>query len=224
MYKLGKRSIHRNKIYASLLVLLVLLVVGGIIIAKHNLKSDTILTQAPSVTRHLSVVPPKLKTVTTTLFTMSIPDDWQPRTSNLVPPAPYSWHGTTQEDSARLLDIYVDNIPATLAINRMLPVTATGPKLIIKDAVSDNCANFTDASQENQQTGTALAKWSNVFFYCDLANYERDVVGTSSEGAINSITLTGDQGSHRYFFIYTDNSAAADYSVFTSILSSFEAL
>jgi hypothetical protein len=57
-----------------------------------------------------------------------------------------------------------------------------------------------------------------------VANYERDVVGTSSPQEINTVTVTGPStGTHKYFFVYTDNSAEPDYTIFTDALQSFKA-
>jgi hypothetical protein len=67
------------------------------------------------------------------------------------------------------------------------------------------------------------AKWSGINFLCDLGNYLRDVVGTSSPEGINSVTLTGNTtGKHTLFFMYTDNTPSPDYSTFINALKSFQ--
>jgi hypothetical protein len=91
--------------------------------------------------------------------------------------------------------------------------------------VSDNCVNFTDEKTANPTTGAASSKWSGVSFLCDTANDQRVVVGTSSAAEpVNTVTVTGAKGTHRYFFVYTDHSAQPKFEIFTAALASFNAL
>jgi len=57
-----------------------------------------------------------------------------------------------------------------------------------------------------------------------MANYVRDVVGTSSAEGVNTLGVSGPGGTHKYFFVYTDHSGEPDYNTFTQALQSFEAL
>jgi hypothetical protein len=107
-----------------------------------------------------------------------------------------------------------------MGVNLMVPVSASGNR-VVPGAVSGNCVNFTSTTNINPNGGS-LSKWSDVNFYCDTHNYERDVVGTSSADAINSITLNGPiNGTHSFFFTYTDDTSQPDYSIFTNALASF---
>lgn len=223
MYQLGVRPHHRRNLYLFLLAVAVVLIIGGTIAAQHYFQADTSLSQTAAVTRHVDAKVPPTKPVTTPYFTMTMPRSWQADTSSLIPSAAYAWRGTG-DDAARRLEIYIDSIPADMAVNRLLPLGADGSRLMVGDDVSDNCVNFTDDSQADARTGRVLAKWSGVTFYCDTANYLRDVVGTGSSSGRNTISLHGDvKGTHRYFFVYTDNSASADYSIFTDMLRSLRA-
>jgi hypothetical protein len=106
----------------------------------------------------------------------------------------------------------------------LLPIEADGDRLTILNTVSDNCANFTGTTVQGKKPDTAPAKWSGVDFICDLVTYTRNVTGTGSVGTINRVNLTGEKGSHQYFFVYTDNSSNPDYSIFTRSLQSFHNL
>jgi hypothetical protein len=139
-----------------------------------------------------------------------------------TPQTIYSWRGGTgTNDESRRLDVYFDIMPTTLAVNRLLPVQANGDHLDVTGVTSDNCVNFTDKTAESVQTGRAPSKWGGVNFWCDVANYERDVVAVGSTEGVNTITLTGaSKGSHKILLVYTDNSASPDYSIFVAIVRS----
>jgi hypothetical protein len=223
MYKLGHRSSHKHKLYATLILLFAGLIIAGIWGANTYLKPDTTLGTSEGVIRHVDVVTPPTKEVSNSIFSMNIPKSWHATTSQLIPAPQYAWRGAGTEGSPRSLEIYVDAIPATMAVNRLLPLRANGSKVVVGDDLSDNCVNFTDAVQTDRRTGKILAKWSGVNFYCDAANSARNLVGTGTPEAINSVELRGPlAGKHRFFFIYTDHSAEPDYTIFTDMLKSFQ--
>lgn len=222
MYQLGHRAHHRQKLYATLILLFAGLSIAGIWGATRYFQPDTTLSSSEAIVRHVDVAKPATKTITTATFTMDIPKSWRAVPSNLTPAAPNAWRGTGAQEAARSIEVYVDALPGSMAVNRLLPVHGNGDQLAVGDSISDNCTSFTDNSQVDKKTGTALAKWSGVNFYCDAANYERNVIGTGSPEAINSVTLKGKQsGGHRYFFVYTDNSAEPDDTLLTTMLDSF---
>jgi hypothetical protein len=67
-------------------------------------------------------------------------------------------------------------------------------------------------------------KWQGVNFICDLPNYLREVAGTGSADGINMVSVTGPAGGkHAYFFTYTDHTVQPDFSIFRTIISSFQA-
>jgi hypothetical protein len=223
MYELGKRSKPVRHTAAIAFVVLLLIVAGagtwwG---AQHYLTPDTVLQQSTAEVHTVKLSDTKEKTFEKPEFHISLPDDWKAANSLDTIHRPYSWRGTSQADRTRSLDIYVDDIPKDMAVNRLLPVQADGNSVTIVNTVSDNCAGFTSPISTTAATGSALARWSGVEFICDMANKTRDVTGTSSSTGVNSVTLKGGQGTHRYFFVYTDNSGQSDYSIFTRALASF---
>jgi len=136
-----------------------------------------------------------------------------------MPHPNYSWQGTNKNNT-RWLNVYMDTIPASLAVNRVLPVMGNGAALSLPTNVSDNCTTFTGASNSTQLSVTA--KWQGITFLCDTGNYVRDVVGTSSLEGVNTVSLsTTTSGNHHFFFTYTDNSSSPDYTIFTNALKSF---
>ncbi len=224
-YRVGRRARHHHKTQIVVAVLSIgLLVVALIFIAIKMLQPTTYLGQGPTTVTHVSIPKAKTKPVTASVFQVQLPEDWQQFATH-EPYSPLTWRGTTQDDSARQLQIYVDNVPTDLGVNRMLPVRADGSGVVATDSVSDNCVNFTDKNTANPATGLAPARWSGLSFLCDTANYERNLVGTTSPDGINSVTVGGPtKGTHKFFFVYTDHSAQADYTVLTDILASFKVL
>ncbi len=222
MYQEGKRIISHHKRHVILVwfaIILILLVVGGYFAAKHFLKADTAISKTEPTVGSVVAQGSATKPFSEKDFTFDLPKDWKfiGYTQDIY--HAYSWENATADPGERRLVIYVDNIPTGLGVNRLLPLQAEGDKLSV-GSLSDNCANFTgDKVPGNPATP---AKWSGVNFLCDLSNYERNIIGTSSTGDINSVTLTGSMtGKHAFFFTYTDNSSEPDYNIFTSALQSF---
>lgn len=123
---------------------------------------------------------------------------------------------------AQRIEIYIDNPPARLAINRAISVSSEAGS-VVHESVSDNCTTYTDASPSNVDGGSAHAKWQGIDFYCDVANYARAVVGTVSKDGINFFNVTGAKtGTHKVFITYTDNSISPDYSTLYEILNSMQ--
>lgn len=221
MYRFRERPHNHRKLWLTLTGFVVIACLA-VLATLHLLRPNTQLGQTPPpVTTKVSANVPKTAPVDEPLFSLNLPDDWQPRANNDVPKPTYSWGGTTKTDNTRWLNIYVDDIPTTLAVNRVLPVDGNGTTLALTAGVSDNCITFTGATNGGQNS--APAKWQGINFLCDTGNYIRDVVGTSSPDGINTVILTSaDKGMHQFFFTYTDNSSSPDYSVFTDILKSFQ--
>lgn len=223
MYKLGRRPHHSAKRAVIVIAIIVGLILASVFAFRQLFKAETILGTSDGSFRQIEVAAPPTKRINERTFMLDIPKTWQATESKRIPAAHYAWRGTTKADSSRLLEIYINDIPTDMAVNRLLPLKPNGKQVVISDSVSDNCVNFTDAEQADRRTATIKAKWSGVDFVCDTGNYLRNVVGTGSAGTINSISLTGPHaGTHRFFFVYTDHGAEADYEVFTDILESFK--
>jgi hypothetical protein len=222
MYKLGERPHHKQKLYAFLILLLAGLIMLGVWAADTYLQPETTLSDSQGVVRHVDIAKPLTKEVSNSIFSMDILKNWHTQKSQLIPQAQYSWRGTGKEESSRSLEVYVDAIPTTMAVNKLLPLRSAGNRVVVGDNISDNCINFTDSTKADKKTGKVAAKWSGVNFYCDTGNYTRNVIGTGSPDAINSVRLVGKAaGSHQFFFVYTDHSAEPDYTILTDLLNSF---
>jgi hypothetical protein len=222
MYRFGERIHHHRKLYVWLISFVCVLVIS-VFAGDKLLKSDTHIAKAPAPTVHaLNYNDTKTITFSEPLFMIALPSDWKLESKATTPYVTYRFGSTLAHQDARWLDIYTDGVPAGFGVNRALAVSASGGKLVLESDVSDNCANFTGPVAGQPATAT-LGKWQGVDFLCDLGNYVRDVVGTSSPEGPDVVTLTGTTGKHQFFFAYTDNNASADYSIFTNALKTFRA-
>lgn len=155
-------------------------------------------------------------------YKFELPTMWQ-QIKQVTSPSEHSitWQSFVKNATNRYLTIYTSPIPTTFPVNRELPIESRGSTIGI-GTLSDNCANFTNGGTPRTVV-PVLAKWENVNFYCNIPNFVDNQIGTGTTGAINSITLIGPQdGSQNYFFLYIDRNIAPDYSIFYSILSSFQ--
>lgn len=220
MYREGRRTKNRGKLFASVLALAAAVVLGAaIVLALHRpwFASQTTIVQSPAVNTVVSGDEP-MNDFEEPLFSVSLPSDWQLTAHT---DQHYTWQ-SSQKVANKQLEIYVDNLPSTMMVNRVLPVVSAGAHVHTLAQVSGNCVDFVKPTPAQAAGADLAASWHGVPFLCDLHNYERDVVGTSSAGAINSVTLTGaSTGQHQFFFVFTDRSVSPDYSALYQALQSF---
>jgi hypothetical protein len=220
MYRSGEPEHSHRKFYAWLGGI-VIVILAGLFALGHFLKSDNHIGNTPAVVvTKISYDTTKLTTFDEKLFSIKLPIDWKPIVHNDVPAPTLGWQGSVGDNKNRWLEIYIDTNVGTFAVNRALHIQAHQNTINVLGSVSDNCTTFTGMSN-TQGHGGVLAKWQGIDFLCDTGNYERDVVGTTSPDGLNNATLTGTSGPHHFFFVYTDNSASPDYSLFTNAIKSF---
>lgn len=166
------------------------------------------------------------QTIDHELFMFTLPGDWKELSRvNTDSERSITWTTTKANDSARELKIYIDTIPSTLPVNRLLPVTIQSNQLV-PGTVSTNCATFTQGGIMDAQKATQLqpaqARWEGVDFICNLTNIVENKVGASSSVAINTIPLEGVvKGMHKYFFLYNDQNIQPKYDILSDAVRSF---
>lgn len=161
-------------------------------------------------------------------FTFELPGDWKETKRNEnVSYTSISWQATMKGKENRYLTLYVDKIPFDLPYNRIVTLKAQGSGISFSN-VSDNCANFTVGGSADGRASPSskpiITKWNKVDFMCNLPQSVDNQIGTGSEASPNAVTITGaKQGTHKYFFLYTDRNFQPDYTILYSALSSFRA-
>lgn len=225
-YKYGHRKIHKKRtVFATMLACLLFIGLGGVVIVRDMRRNSDVQVEGTSriVGQVQSNTESKL-TIDEQLFTMQLPSDWKERTrSKTATEKSITWNATKKNEDARELTLYIDTIPATSAVNRLLPVTVQGTSLVPGD-VSDNCATFTGDAVSVSQAATrpdTPARWAGVDFICSLATIVDNKVGVGSLGGVNQVTLKGSQGEHKFFFLYTDHTIQPNYVILTDALKSF---
>jgi hypothetical protein len=163
------------------------------------------------------------KTIQEQNYSFSLPTEWkQIKQDSGLSQNSITWQSFQPNATNRYITIYSEPIPATFPVNRELPLEAHGTSLSF-GSLSDNCANFTSTNQ-NKSLVPVLAKWQEVDFYCNSPNFADNQIGTGTIGSVNSVTLVGPiSGMKHYFFLYVDRNTSPDYSIFYSILNSFQA-
>ena len=162
-------------------------------------------------------------TIDEPLYSFTLPPDWKLKAKvNSPREQSVSWRATKKGEDNRTLILYIDTIPADLAVNRLLPVEITGDSMS-HGQISDNCANFTLNS--NPQSKMPLpAKWQHVDFICDVPNFVQNKVGVGAVGPLNTLSIKGPtKDMHRYFLIYTDHNIQPDYTILYNAIRSFKA-
>lgn len=224
-YHVGERH-HGHRKLIAFFIFLVLLAATGYYGYQQLLK-DTQATIVNSKGTSRSQEIPNSATVKfdQETFAFDAPADW--KLIKHDPQGPYnlySYRATLKNADNRYLDIYVDRLPQALAVNKAVAVRAQANKLT-HGLTSENCKDFVNQSPAGAGAAkvlTAPAKWDGVEFICDLDATTRNVIGTSSPGSVNKVTLTSPaSGPRPFFFVYTDNNYTPDYSIFYNILDSF---
>lgn len=222
MYRLGKQTDKHRRGRRVVLVGVLLIVVAAMIYGVMHLRilPDQEIRNAPPVSNGTSTDDNKKVTIDKPLFTMELPAGWREIAVNTSMPIPPKFSFRSQSKQSQVLDLYIDTLPTTMAVNRAIVVSGQGDGLSY-DTVSDNCTTFTESSLTDPRTGTAPGKWQTINFICDMANAARAVVGTMSTEGINQVTVKGPKsGSHKFFMTYADNNISPNYSTLYAILGS----
>lgn len=234
MYKLGRPAYRRFSYVAAgtaLVVIVVLLATGYWFVIHKAPKSNYQNSNSPLHT-HVSASQAQSLKVDQPFFNLSLPGPWQETSAHAD--GDYNslqWNYTDKQSGNRWFRVYVDTIPQKLAVNYMLPLTVAGNQLQ-PGQISDNCTTFTQNATGNTShdvstpisQGTIEARWQGVDFICDNSHVSHQVAGAASTDGLNKVTLSGPSaGAHSYYFVYEDDNYKPDYSIFSSILSSFRA-
>ncbi len=219
MYQVDRRMHHHNKLRRFLRVLVPLLLLALIVFLLYNLRitPEQNIKNSPPVSQNYKATEAAKIKVEKPELRFELPAGWKELSYEKSPTAPR--YGFRNAQIAQQLEVYIDNPPVNMAINKAIVVSASGDGLAY-DAVSDNCTTYTGPLKAGQ-TGNLPAKWQGTDFICDMGNFQRAVVGTVSKDGINFVNINGPTiGQHKVFFTYTDNNNNPDYSVFYDILRS----
>jgi len=228
-YRHDHRSSRNRKRGVAIIAIISVCIVGFvailivILINQTTKKISIVNGPAESVSQTLDPITDGVQHINEASYSFALPAGWH-QTKVVISSAENSitWQSFVKDATNRYLTIYTSPIPPTYAVNRELPVFAHGDTLSF-GSLSDNCADFTN-SGSSRPLVPVLAKWQDVNFYCNSPNFVDNVVGTGSQTAINSVTLSGPtSGAQQYFFLYIDRNISPDYTIFYSILNSFRA-
>jgi hypothetical protein len=238
MYQLGKRTKYKKpKKVVMLEHIGLVLLIGVVILAIYWFGIRPAATSTAFVNNTKPLVSTvKANDVTTSIseptFKIALPGVWKETSRNTdADHHSVMWNNIVKGGVARWIEVYVDTIPVKYEVNYIVPVSAAGTG-ITSSPVSDNCVTFTRGAIKDTNRDRSVptsqealpSTFQQVNFLCDNSHVVRQRVGTSSENSLNSVTVTGKtQGTHKYFFVYDDSNFHPDYTIFSTILDSFEA-
>lgn len=230
-YRYDQRPVKQKKrrvvIVVGGLLAIIFVVVGLLLLDLRGSKSNGVVGKESTVLQSGSQSAQHMN-IDEDLFSMELPADWKQIKNQRSPSEHFiTWQATSKTESNRELTIFIDNLPTSKPLNRLVAVSADGPKLMVGEA-SDNCPSFTIGGTLDLKAAIKLkptpSKYQQVDFICNLPNPIDNEVGTGSPGSINSVTVEGlTKGKHKYFFLFTDHSAQPNYSIFIDALRSFKA-
>ena len=176
----------------------------------------------------VAVVAPATKDFSTNEFNITLPDGWEllGKTRPYSNQEYYEFQSKVKDYENRWLRVYLDVFPPDYPLNRILPITVEGNKLI-PGQMSADCKTFEGSpgrgtGQASSQTW--IATWEDVTFTCNMASpINHTGTGSAEEGI--GVSVTGPQmGTHKYFFVYIDHNVRPELSILTDAVKSFEAL
>jgi hypothetical protein len=136
----------------------------------------------------------------------------------------YEFQNTLKDYDNRWVRVYVDVIPKTQAITKLLPVTVVNNRLVPGE-LSDTCRSFYGAPTEGGSQSveqTWIANWQGVEFNCNM-NVGENFIGTATSDEGYGVTLINQDGtSHKYFIAYIDHNIHPDNNFIIDVVNSFE--
>ncbi len=214
MYHVGKKHHHHRRARRRIVIIIIILLLIALIYWLFNLRiePDSEIKNSKPVNNEYSVSTEANVTFDKPEFIVHMPGGWEERPTLGSPTGPrYTFVSKVSE--ARQLDIYIDNPPTGLSLNRVVKVMARG-NAITNEMISDNCMTYTDPKNKNPTTGIAPARWQEVDFLCDMGSPTRQLVGMISSDGLNRLHITGQSGrTYKIFITYTDNSISPNYTL-----------
>jgi hypothetical protein len=201
-------------------IALVLIIIAIILIYKTSHRHQNI-TGPLKITK---VQTSSTRNVQEPYFSFELPSSWiQTASTNNATTHSITWMDRVKMNDSRWLTVYIDQIPSDIPVNRILPIAANvNGDGIAYGSMSDNCFNFIQVTNYEQYVTTS---WQNVNFICDVPHRAENNIGTGTVGQpIDQTIITGQtMGTHKYFFLYTDDDSDPNYSILYQALSSFQA-
>jgi len=217
-----KKHLFKKSIVFLIIIPISLVVFGliGLLIYKLTLPKPINIAGPTTKSGSVSANSYAVQTIIEPDFTISIPASWH-QTSLIDNSSQYSitWMDKNSQLDTRWLTVFIDNIPE-VPINNLLPIKANGNK-ISYGQMSNDCSSFTNYNHDQSSTA---ASYQGISFICNTTDIIDGIVGTGSIGTINKTSITGPlEGTHNYFFEYTEHSGEPNYSYLDNALFSFRA-
>lgn len=160
-----------------------------------------------------------------TAFIVKLPADWQKVAKpevivNAKRYYPYRFQGIGEASVGRSVDIYLDQIPGSLAVSKVLlaEVTSDSTALITQE-ISPQCYKYTDFPAD--RLGEPYATdWQGRKFICNTSK-ETNTVAAIAGNLSDGVELTNGTKKQKLLLVYTDHGSAQNNSIFKDIVQGF---
>jgi len=224
------RSQDLRRLRPEIVVFVVLTLLFALIIVvvyldlnKRELAIDNSKNQEVLSTFNDNIYP--YKTVETSKFSVDIPEPWIRITDPEIRLSgktyyPVRYQGVDGREVGRRVDVYVDEIPVKLPINKLLTVEVRSNTHISAKLLSPQCYTFT--KHPLTQKGEAFdSSWMGHSFTC-LTARQSNTISIAQDHYRDGVVLDGQDGaSHVVTFAFTDHSGNANNAIFNRIVESF---
>lgn len=166
------------------------------------------------------------KRVENEYYEMKIPTDWKKINNpeviiNGTKYYPERYQGVEGEHVGRRIDVYREEIPFQLGIDKVVKVSAIGNK-IVPTKTSPQCYKFTEFPAV-ESGDDHPSEWEEIPFMC-MTSQITNVLGAIEFTQEDGVVLDSENfGTQRFFLVYMDHGSRLDNSIFYNILESFRA-
>jgi len=158
-------------------------------------------------------------------YSIKVPADWR-RINNPEVLSDHSryypdrYQGTTGDHIGRMVDVYIDDIPADLGIDKVVSVSPSSNGVVAGE-LSQQCYKFTDFP-EGKAGNTFPSEWEeqNITFSCKTSKIT-NIVGAIESEQRTGIRLPTEAGDTNFFIVFTDHGSSLDNSIFFKVLDGF---
>ena len=226
-YRIDQKPDNRKIRFEILIaaVLLIAIVVGGTYIFFDLNRSDVVIDNSGNRAILGTVESDEFyKRVDNEYYQMKIPTDWKKINNpevivNGTKYYPERYQGVEGEHVGRRLDVYREEIPYQLGIDKVVKVSAVGSE-IVTVKTSPQCYKFTDFPYV-ESGDDHPSEWEGIPFMC-MSSQITNVLGAIEFTQRDGVVLDSpNYGTQKYFLVYMDHGSRLDNSIFYNILESF---
>ncbi len=216
-YQKRKKIIFRTRLVVTIVLVLLIVIAGTLFI--RNIRKTTVFEPVESGNSN-SVMTSSVNILRSPYFQFQAPKGWV-EIPNESTPSKFVYRSLKSNLIEHELIIYVNQIPANLSANHVLPVKLMGNNFeMMPSSVSEHCIQKLGGRSTMNDTDVIMDD-TKLKCNSDSTNY---TVMVGQVGGGTSISMSRpDKSQATYAFYYTNLRAVPDATEFTEIIKSFQA-